>query len=70
MSIPKYSIKAHIQCVIEIPVDTWNGGMTDMDSLTEQIRKEGLVKLRKLMEKENGKVIGNTKVILVTLDER
>lgn len=65
----KGQIKARIQCTVEIPVGTWGGGMTDMDKLTEQVRREGLETVTRMAKKEHGWVIGIPKVGFIVLNE-
>ncbi len=65
----KGSIKARVQCTIEIPVGTWSGGTTDLDQLTEQVRKEGADKIIKLVATEHGRMIGSPRVMFVVLEE-
>lgn len=66
----KGSIKARVQCTIEIPVGTWSGGgTTDLDQLTEQVRKEGADKIIKLVALEHGRIIGSPRVMFVVLEE-
>lgn len=63
------SIKARVQCVIEVPAGTWGGGVTDLEQLTEQVRKEGARIVAAAAKSERGVIIGQPKVILVVLNE-
>ena len=62
-------IKARVRCTIEVPVGTWGGGQTDMDALTDQVRREGAEIVRKLAEQVRGVVIGHPKVFFIVLNE-
>jgi hypothetical protein len=63
------SIKAHVQCTIEIPVGLWGGGMTDIDKLTEQVRKEGESIVRQMAQEREGRLVGSPKVIFIVLND-
>lgn len=65
----KGSIKARIQCTVEILVGTWSGGQTDLDSLSEQVKREGVNIIEKMIGERRGKVVGQQKVIFVVLEE-
>lgn len=62
-------IKARVQCTIEVPVGTWGGGMTDLDALTEQVRREGREIVAKAARDANGCVVGTPRVFFVVLSE-
>lgn len=62
-------IKARVQCTIEVPVGTWGGGMTDMDKLTEQVRREGRLIVLKAAKDVGGVVVGDPRVFFVVLNE-
>jgi hypothetical protein len=66
----KGSIRARIQCSIEIPVGTWSGGTAvDLDALTKQVKREGRNIVANLVKEAGGAVIGEPKVFFVVLDE-
>lgn len=64
------SIKAKIQCTVEMEVGTWGGGKSvDIDALTEQVCREGVNQVVKLMHENRDRVVGTPKVIFVLLGE-
>lgn len=65
----KGQIKARVRCTIEVPVGTWGGGTTDLDALTEQVRREGAELVRRMVHEKQGAVIGQPKVSFVVLSE-
>lgn len=62
-------IKARVRCTIEAPVGTWGGGMTDVDALVEQVRREGKDIVERLAASAGGRMIGEPEVVLVVLEE-
>ena len=65
----KGQIKARVQCTVEVPVGVWGGGMTDLDSLTEQVRREGREIVEKMAREKQGCIVGTPKVFFVVLSE-
>lgn len=65
----KGQIKARVQCTIEIPVGVWGGGMTDLDALTEQVRREGREIVESMARSKQGCIVGTPKVLFVVLSE-
>ena len=65
----KGQIRARVQCTIEVPVGVWGGGMTDIDALTEQVRREGREIVAKAAKGVNGCVVGTPRVFFVVLSE-
>ena len=63
------TITARVQCVIEVPVGNWGGGLTDIEQLTDQVRKEGARIVAAAAKSERGIIIGRPNVILVVLNE-
>jgi hypothetical protein len=67
--VAKGQLKARVQCTIEIPVGVWGGGTTDLDAVTEQVRKEGHEIVQKMAREQNGYVIGQPKVLFYVMSE-
>ena len=65
----KGQIKARIQCTVDVGVGVWGGGMTDIDALAEQVRKEGLEIVAKMARENDGRVVGTPKVSFFVLNE-
>ena len=65
----KGSIKARITCCVEIEVGVWSGGMTDVGSLADQVRKEGKNKLQKILQENGGCVVGSPRVLFMVMME-
>lgn len=65
----KGEIKARVHCRIEIPVGTWNGGQTDLDLLTDQVRKEGAEKIRRMVQEVGGSLVDTPQVFFIVLNE-
>jgi hypothetical protein len=65
----KGQITARVQCTIEVPVGTWSGGVTDMDALTEQVRREGRQIVAKAASDLGGCIVGDPRVFFVVLSE-
>ena len=65
----KGQIKARVQCTVEIPVGLWGGGTTDLDALTEQVRREGFEIVQKMAHQHQGHVIGQPKVLFYVMSE-
>ena len=63
------TINARVQCVIEVPVGNWRGGVTDLEQLTEQVREEGARVVAAAAKSQSGIIIGRPKVILIVLNE-
>jgi hypothetical protein len=63
------TITARVQCVIEVPVGNWGGGLTDLHQLAEQVRKEGARIVAAAAKSERGVVIGEPRVILMVMNE-
>lgn len=63
------SIKARVQCTIEVPAGTWGGGVINLDRLTEEIREEGARVVAAAAKSQSGIIIGRPKVILIVLNE-
>lgn len=64
----KGSLIARIRCEIEIHVGTW-GDDAILGQLAEQVRREGANKVRHLIAGNQGKVIGEPKVVFVRAEE-
>lgn len=62
-------IRARVQCTVDIPVGVWGGGNTDLDALAEQVRREGLEKVRKMIQAGQGRVVGEPRVTFIILTE-
>jgi hypothetical protein len=67
--VAKGQLKARVQCTIEIPVGVWGSGTTDLDALTEQVRKEGFELVQKMAREQKGFVIGHPKVLFYVMSE-
>ena len=66
----KGQIKARVQCTIEIQVGVWGGGTTDLDALTEQVRREGEQIVRNMVTNNGGGlIIGTPRVFFIVLSE-
>lgn len=65
----KGEIKARVHCRIEIPVGTWSGGQTDLDQLTDQVRREGTEKIRKMVREVGGSLVDTPLVFFIVLQE-
>lgn len=68
----KGQIRARIQCTVDIPVGRWAGGQTDLDALADQVRKEGIRSVEKMLHEQHGSdaaIVGVPKVVFVVLQE-
>jgi hypothetical protein len=62
-------VKVRVRCVVDIPVGTWSEG-AEFTALSEQAKREGLNKLRKIMQEHHGAVYGEPKVVFVMCEEQ
>jgi len=62
------SVMVRVRCVVEIPVGKW-GDSASFDKLTAQAKDEGLRALTKIMQANQGKVIGEPRIVFVTAIE-
>lgn len=58
------SVKVRIRCIVDLPVGSWGADVT-FDELSEQVKKEGVEKLQRIMRDSHGSVYGNPSLIFI-----
>lgn len=64
----KPTVKARIQCVVDIPVDHWDANSKFAD-LATIVKREGANKLHNLIKQQGGAIIGEPTCIFVVIEE-